>query len=122
MNQKQTTPPTPGLTLGDIYYILFRHKRKIVTISVLGAVAAALVYFIYPVTYISVAKLLIKYVVETKAPAQMGTKDPSVGQVEEGENAINTELEILRSFDLAKTVALQGTNFVVGLTPADVER
>src|SRR5262249_20977166 len=105
MNQKQIPPPAPGLALADIYHVLFRHKRKIISISALGLIAASLVYFFLPLPYVSQARLLIKYVLETKAPAQMGTKDLSLAQVEEGESVMNTELLILTSFDLAKAVA-----------------
>ena len=103
--ERSETPP--GLSLADILYVLFRHKLKILIIAA-GAfcVAAGMIKFMPP-PYQSEAKLLIHYVMETKSPtmrgngpeAQVMSSDPR------GESIINTEMEILRSFDLARQVA-----------------
>jgi Mrp family chromosome partitioning ATPase/uncharacterized protein involved in exopolysaccharide biosynthesis len=46
-------------------------------------------------------KLLIKYVVETKAPSQVNANNPKFEQVDEGGSVMDTEYEILTSRDLA---------------------
>lgn len=107
MNSKQNGVASSSLNLGDIYYIFFRHKWKILLIITLGLAAAASVYFFWPTPYGSEAKLYIRYVVETKNPAQMGQNDPRIKSPDDrgGESIINTELEILTSLDLAQQVA-----------------
>ncbi|MGA2656142.1 MAG: hypothetical protein ABSH34_01355 [Verrucomicrobiota bacterium] len=107
MNQPTNSTPSPGLALGDILFILFRHKGKILVISTLGILGAAALYLFGPVPYQSEAKLFIKYVVDTKAPAQGTANDPRVRMPDErtGGNVINTEVEILTSLDLAAQAA-----------------
>ncbi len=94
------------MTLADVYYVLFRHKWKIVLVSGAGLLAAVGFFFLWPVTYGSEAKLFIRYVQDTKSPGQVGTADPKVKSPDErGENIINSELEVLTSLDLALEVA-----------------
>ena len=106
MNAKQTrSQAAPFLTLGDIYYILFRHKWKILGFSAAGIIVALIMPLVWPKVYESEAKLLIKYVTETRRPVTPNgdgslTLDPDA----EGRNIINTELQILTSLDLAQEV------------------
>jgi uncharacterized protein involved in exopolysaccharide biosynthesis/Mrp family chromosome partitioning ATPase len=95
----------PGMTLGDVLYIVFRHKWKIVIISTVGLVVAAALPFSIQHSYESEAKLFIRYVVDSPSPTQLG--GPAVGVTSAdvgGQNIINTELEILTSGDLAQEV------------------
>ncbi len=112
MNPTTNSTPPPGLSFGDILFILFRHKWKILTISTGGILGAAALYLFWPVPYQSEARLFIKYVVDTKAPAQGTANDPRIRMPDErtGENVVNTEVEILTSLDLAQKAA-------EGLTP-----
>src|SRR2546429_3629134 len=106
MIEKAKGAPPPGMALGDIYYILFRHKWKIVVISAFGLLAAILLPLVWHLPYQSEAKLFIRYVLESKSPGQVGANDSKVKSPDErGENIINTELEILTSLDLAQQVA-----------------
>jgi uncharacterized protein involved in exopolysaccharide biosynthesis/Mrp family chromosome partitioning ATPase len=107
MNQATNTTPAPGLDFGDILFILFRHKWKILGISTLGILGAAALYLFWPIPYKSEAKLFIKYVVDTRAPVQGAGNEPRVGMPSErtGESVINTEIEILTSLDLAQQAA-----------------
>jgi uncharacterized protein involved in exopolysaccharide biosynthesis/Mrp family chromosome partitioning ATPase len=105
MNPKNAPPPPPAptITLGDIYYILFRHKWLILILSLVAISTAAAVFFLWHLPYQSEAKVLIKYVKEVKPPVQ----DPTAAQVtvpDHGENIINSEVEILTSMDLANDV------------------
>ncbi|HEX3716435.1 MAG TPA: hypothetical protein VH595_00575 [Verrucomicrobiae bacterium] len=105
MNPKQATPPAPLITVQDVYYILFRHKFLIGVIAGLGAIVALLVYLFYPVVYTSEAKLMIKYVVETKPLAEAGS-DAQVTTLSGQQDAIlNAEVDMLTSFDVAEEVA-----------------
>ncbi|HEY2084043.1 MAG TPA: Wzz/FepE/Etk N-terminal domain-containing protein, partial [Verrucomicrobiae bacterium] len=89
----------------DIYYILFRHKWKILVCSAIGLLAAIVVPFVWPHVYESEAKLLVKYVVDNRMLADpTGSARVSLPDAA-GRNIINTELQILTSLDLAEEVA-----------------
>src|SRR5215469_3184327 len=103
MNAKPTGPHAPGLTLGDIYFILFRHKWKILVLSALGFIAAFALPRLSAKVYQSEAELLIRYVSEKQAP-NPGDTD-SVKSPDDGGNILNTEIQILTSLDLAQEVA-----------------
>ena len=98
--------PPPGIKLGDIYYILFRHKWKIVLSALLGVCAAAGIWVFHGVTYQSEAKLLVRYVRDSKSlDASLGSQGDVRSPDARGEGIINSELEILTSRDLAVEVA-----------------
>jgi polysaccharide biosynthesis transport protein len=102
---RPTAPRSPGMTLGDVYYTLFRQKRKIITCSLLGVLAAVAIFVLKRPVYQSEAKLLIRYVLDSKSISADGT-DAQVRTPDEGGNTIiNTEVEILTSYDLAQQVA-----------------
>jgi uncharacterized protein involved in exopolysaccharide biosynthesis/Mrp family chromosome partitioning ATPase len=113
MNPKQTPPPSPGITLGDVYYILFRRKWLIAILSLAALATAILVRVLWPMPYQSEAKVLIKYVKETKPPEQTAADTQVTSPDSRGENIINSEIEILTSLDLAN-------NVVDVLTPAKI--
>jgi uncharacterized protein involved in exopolysaccharide biosynthesis/Mrp family chromosome partitioning ATPase len=105
MNAKQTRPHhAPLLTLGDIYYIVFRHKWKIIGFSAAGLIIAMILPLVWPKVYESEAKLLVKYVTETRQPTG-GDNSRTIDPDAAGRNIINTELQILTSMDLAQEVA-----------------
>jgi len=87
----------------DILYVLFKHKWKIFIMSALGLGAAALVFVTRKPLYQSQAKFVINYVL------QRGGMDSHESEVEAsgrgGDQVVSTELEILRSGDLAREVA-----------------
>ena len=105
MNPKQAAPPPPGITLGDVYYILFRHKWLIAILSLVALTAAivggGLLAHAVPVG----GQMMIKYVKETKPPEQTATDSQVTTPDSRGENIINSEIEILTSLDLANNVA-----------------
>lgn len=94
-------------SVSDIYYILFKHKWKIIVLSLLGLVAAGVAYRFWPNTiYRSEAKLFVRYIKESQAPLP-ATDDAEIKSPDQrGETVINGEVEILGSMDLAKQVAL----------------
>ena len=94
------------ITLGDIYYILFRHKWKIMIISAIGLIVALIIPVVWPRSYQSEAKLLIRYVVDSQAPTGPdGSGTRMTLPDDSGRNIISTELQILTSLDLAQEVA-----------------
>ena len=94
------------ITLGDIYYILFRHKWKILIFAALGIAGALIIPQVWPRSYQSDAELLIKYVLDSRVPSGPEGGSQRVTLTDEaGRNIINTELHILTSLDLAEQVA-----------------
>ena len=85
--------------------MLLKHKLKIITLTLLGFVAALTVFIRQGPVYKSESKLLVRYVMEK------GTVDPYVSMQspgsggKAGDSVINTEIEILKSQDLALEVA-----------------
>jgi uncharacterized protein involved in exopolysaccharide biosynthesis len=69
----QNTPQTPhsGPGIGDIVYVLFKHKWPILAATVLSLSGAAAYYSIAPKSYQSQAKLLVRYVVDRSAVDQV---------------------------------------------------
>ncbi len=104
MENITATNTGPGLQLGDIYYLLFRHKWKIIICTALGLIGASLTYHRRPPHYRSEAKLYIKYVLDSQT---LGTIDTArMKSVDErGENIITSEVHILTNMDLVKDVA-----------------
>jgi uncharacterized protein involved in exopolysaccharide biosynthesis len=96
-------PTQGGIGLHDVLFMLFRHKWKILTLTVTGLLAATIFYFAVPPAYESEAKLLVRYVMERSAvdglDSQIKTPTP------ENHTLINSELEILTSTDLIRQVA-----------------
>ncbi|MDE3067229.1 MAG: AAA family ATPase [Verrucomicrobiota bacterium] len=103
MNKNRQPEPSPGMTLGDIYYVIFRHKWKIILFSLAGIAAAVAVYFFKPPPYESQAELLIKYVPEAPTLALAG--DKVIIPDSQGNAIINSEIQILTSLDLAEEAA-----------------
>ncbi len=100
-------PRSPGLSLGDIYFVLFRRKWTIIAFSMIGFLGALLLYLTRPVMYESEAELFISYVSSSKPLSAAGNNNsPDVKPTETyGEGVINTELQILTSLDVAKETA-----------------
>ena len=106
MQQPAATPPS--LNLGDIYYVLFRHKWKILICSLAGLVVAVTLYRLDPPMYQSEAKLLVRYIIsENKmiGPNSSSAATSSIPTDERGASIMATEREILSSIDLAMDVA-----------------
>ena len=107
----QTHASSPGgqqagtsITLDDVYFTVFRHKRILLVCLCLGLISAVVVRFTKKPLYSSQAKLLVSYVVDIKE-----INPNNAGEVREissgGESILNTEVEILGTLDLAKQVA-----------------
>lgn len=93
-----------SIGLPDIYYVLFRQKWKILTLSVLGVLGAVIIFLLKPAMYRSEAKLFVRYVQDTRMPAAMGENPQIKSPDSRGDNIINSEAEVLTSLDLALQV------------------
>jgi len=105
-----TLPPTApepqtGLKLEDILFILFRHKGKIVLCFLLGLGAAVAQYYVTPAAYQSTAKLLVRYVLDASGVDAIGSEGTVRRPDTRGDTIINSEIEILNSWDLLESVA-----------------
>jgi polysaccharide biosynthesis transport protein len=103
------SPPSAssgGMKINDIFFILFRHKWKILFFVLLGVGASLGAYVFMPHVYESQAKLLVRYVVDRSVVDNLDpnnnkdTRDAS----SPSSAAINSEIEILTSADIARTV------------------
>jgi uncharacterized protein involved in exopolysaccharide biosynthesis/Mrp family chromosome partitioning ATPase len=98
----------PGLTLPDIYFILFRWKWLVILGLLVGVAAAAALYQLKKPLYQSTAKLLVKYVnVETTvlSPLVPAGGDPIVHAPNpSADTFMGSEREILYSLDVALDV------------------
>ena len=92
-----------GINVSDILIALFRRKWSIVLCTLLGVVAAAAVFFRFPPAYQSQAKLLVRYVLERSAVDPIdNTTRPNQTR---NDSVIDSEVQILTSWDLAAQVA-----------------
>lgn len=103
MKRPGQQPPPGGFNLQDILYVLFKHKWKILLLTLVGLGAAAVVFYQRKPFYESRAKLLVRYVVDTN-PADRFESQVSPGRYGGG-HVIEAERELLISEDLAMTVA-----------------
>jgi succinoglycan biosynthesis transport protein ExoP len=100
MNSKQQDAQSGGMSLGDIYFTLFRHKWKILLFSALGFLAALALLIFKPPLYESKTELDILYVVQGKSFSQPGEDANTVPLNGHGYDIILTELKILQSLDV----------------------
>lgn len=111
------------MTVGDIYYVLFRHKWKILLCTFAGLAAGACVYFLDPPRYQSQAKLFVRYIVtegKSRGPTVDGDESTMKSPDQGGETIMDSEVEILGSLDLAKQVAeAVGPEKIIGNSKKD---
>ena len=94
-----------GFSADDAIFTLFRHKWLILTFVCLGVAGAVAVRSLRPPPYVSKAKLMVHYVVDSRAPTTANSEGQTVQSVDVGgQNIINSEIEILTSLDVAKAV------------------
>jgi uncharacterized protein involved in exopolysaccharide biosynthesis/Mrp family chromosome partitioning ATPase len=110
MSDHKADPQLSGMTLGDVYFVLFRRKWLILGFSLAGILAALAVCLINPPQYKSEAELSLS-ALEAKPIRVPGEETRPAN--EPIENLINTEIKILQSLDLAQQV-------VQAMTPAKI--
>jgi uncharacterized protein involved in exopolysaccharide biosynthesis/Mrp family chromosome partitioning ATPase len=106
MNSGRNIEHPPSISLVDIYFVVFRRKWLILICAFLGLAAATAYYFLSQPMYQSSAKLMIKYITETRPvinPADNGAQTTST--TDPNANMMNSELQILGSFDICQEVA-----------------
>jgi uncharacterized protein involved in exopolysaccharide biosynthesis len=91
------------MSSGDHRSVLLRRKWVILGVSLLGFIAAGVTYAVWPVPYVSVAEMYIGGVTDAPTPDTAVRETPPLN--DQGEAVLNSELRIVRSFDLARQVA-----------------
>ena len=107
MSRNIEAPPA-GISPGDIYFVVFRHKWKIVIMALLGLVAAGYYYFTRQPQFQSEAEIFIRYVTDSHGLNPSDNNSRVTSLIDLGQNVMNSEMAILTSYDLAAKVA---TNF-----------
>ncbi len=103
-------PPVPApkpaspFDLHSILFAIFKHKWKILTCSLAGFIGAAVVYLADESLYLSEAKLLIKHSGDEKMPSIISDDTESKGLRVMSDAVTATEIEILRTTDIADQV------------------
>jgi uncharacterized protein involved in exopolysaccharide biosynthesis/Mrp family chromosome partitioning ATPase len=93
------------MKLDDIYYIVFRHKWKILCCTLAGLLTSGSLYYFAPPPFQSEALLFIRYVTESSTLGVPGGDSKAVSPDQRGETIINTEVQIITSLDIAEQVA-----------------
>lgn len=110
------------MTLGDIYYVLFRHKWKIILCSTAGVLAAIAFFVLKPPPYQSEASVYVSYVSDTKSLSPQDN-DTKVKQSSKSDSVINSEVGILTSLDLAlKVVETVGPEKILAKAGGGIDR
>jgi succinoglycan biosynthesis transport protein ExoP len=97
---------SPGLGLTDFLISAFKHKWKVLVCTIAGIAAATAFYITNPPQYESDAKILVKYVLEHSAVDSMEGQGQNAAIPNRPNDAVlNSEVEILNSWDLFEQVA-----------------
>jgi succinoglycan biosynthesis transport protein ExoP len=103
-------PAGSSLGVNDILFIVFRHKWKIIAFSLLGIVASGAIWFTKTPLYESSARILVKYVSDTKSLLDGGEADITSPDFR-GNTVVSSEIAILTSgdsiMDTVRTVSPQ---------------
>jgi len=104
----------PQSSLRDIYYILFRHKKKALIFFFVVVLTVALGTYLTPEFYKSDAQLLVKVGRESVALDPTITTGQIITVSQPREYEINSELEILKSREVAEmAVEAIGTDVIL---------
>lgn len=107
MNHLNHQPHAPafGISLADIYFILFRHKRAIILLSLLGMGAGAGYFMTQQPPYQSDAMVLIKYITQSTDENAVNNSAIKIKETTDlGLGVVMAEAKILSSFDLFNQV------------------
>lgn len=98
-------PAASGFRLADLYYVLFRHKWKVIVLTLLGLAGGVGAFLTIKPVYVTEARLYIRYVLEARGIASLEEANSVKSPDSRGDNIINSEIDIITSLDLAREVA-----------------
>lgn len=91
-----------AFSAGTVVFVLFKHKWLIILAALLGLGGAAGYYFLSKPVFVSEAKILVIYVINRDAVDNVESTSSVAGAG--GDSVVKSEIEILKSRDLAKKV------------------
>src|SRR5256886_16327542 len=107
MPEHRTESEHSSFNLNNVLFAVFKWKRPILGLPLLGIRGATGVYFFFPAVYESDARLLVRYVLERSGydsvDAMSAQSKSGTGLTTDG--VIAAEVSILTSWDLAVQVA-----------------
>src|SRR6266850_2050469 len=106
-NTATSDAASTGMNADDVLFTLFRHKWLIVAFICLGAAGACMVRVMRPPLFVSQAKLNVPYIKESAPTAGPAGADAFRQTSSGAQSVINTEVEILRSLDVASNAAVK---------------
>jgi uncharacterized protein involved in exopolysaccharide biosynthesis len=104
MNSGKNLDHAPSFSLVDIYFVVFRRKWLILFFTAIGVIAGLGYFFTHKPPYQSSVKLMIKYVM-TSGPENVGESGAHITSMDQAQSVMNSELQILTSFNLYQQVA-----------------
>jgi len=104
MNGTMTEGRVKESSLRDAYYVLFRHKKRVVIFFFVVIITVTLGTFLAPEIYQSEAKLLVKLGRESVTLDPTATTGQVISIAQSREEEINSEIEILKSRELAEKI------------------
>ncbi|HUS34013.1 MAG TPA: Wzz/FepE/Etk N-terminal domain-containing protein [Verrucomicrobiae bacterium] len=109
--KNSTPPPASSMNIGDIYYVLFKHKWLIFLFSALGLMSAAVIFVVSKPPYVSEAQLMIQYQEDSKPVGNQSAKPIQLPL----EGIMTAEASILKSLDvLGAAVDVVGAEKILG--------
>src|SRR5437016_12982268 len=110
MPERRNDPEPSKINLTNILFAIFKWKRTILAFALAGIAIAAAIYFFYPASYESDARLLVRYVLERSGydPVDAVTGTSPKGGSGSGltiDAVIAAEVSIITSWDLSVHVA-----------------
>src|SRR5207249_6851359 len=120
MPERRNDPEPSKINLTNILFAIFKWKRTILAFALAGIAIAAAIYFFYPASYESDARLLVRYVLERSGYDPVDAiSGSSRGSGISYDGVIAAEVSILTSWDLSVQVAeALGPNRVLPNTKA----
>jgi uncharacterized protein involved in exopolysaccharide biosynthesis/Mrp family chromosome partitioning ATPase len=101
---KEPDAQTSLISLDDIWFILFRRKWLIAAFAAAGLAGALALNLTEKPVYRSTAKLWVRYVMDSRMLNPIGSEREVISLDKHGQSIINSEIEILKSWDLVLRV------------------
>jgi len=121
MKETVTEEKKSEKTLRDVYYVVFRHKRRMILFFTVVVATVAVGTFRLPDIYRSEAKLLVRLGRESVTLDPTATTGQIINIAESRQMQINSELEIIKSREIAeKLVDAIGPVMLLGRPDQDM--
>ena len=102
-NSAKPPSASSAFSVGAILFVLFKHKWKIMLVTLLSLGGAAAFYYRSVPVYVSEAKVLVSYVLDRNPVDQIETT-AAVASGRAGEAVMKAEIDIVKSWDVAQKV------------------